>query len=139
MNARRLSLSVLVTALGALVFTAAPALAVAPEKPVTSEPAASITGTSAIFEGVLNPLSKATVGGYFAYSGAGGLMCLEGPTAALEGFEGEQEVQAQAVHAKVALEPGKTYKFCLVATNEGGVGVTPGLREVAASWSGEGR
>jgi hypothetical protein len=112
--------------LGALVFTAAPALAAAPEEPTTLSPAKSITGTSAIFEGVLNPHSKATVGGMFAYSDPEGLTCLEGPQAGLEGFEAEKEVQAQTVHARVALEPKRTYKFCLVATNEGGIGVTPG-------------
>jgi hypothetical protein len=115
-----------VLVLGVLAFAAAPALAAGPEKPTTIEPAASITGTSAIFEGVLNPHSKATVGGYFAYSNPEGLTCAEGPAAALEGFEGEQEVQAASVHAKVALEAKRTYKFCLVATSEGGVGATPG-------------
>jgi hypothetical protein len=125
---RMLGISVaLVTAASVFGMTSAPALAAGPpEEPTTLSPAASITGTSAIFEGVLNPHKKATVGGVFAYSDPEGLTCLEGPQAALEGFEGEQEVQAQTVHAKVPLEPKRTYKFCLVATNEGGVGVTPG-------------
>jgi hypothetical protein len=113
--------------LACLAFTVAPAaaLAVGPEKPVTSSPAGSITGTSAIFEGTLNPHSATKVGGYFAYSGPGGLTCAEGPVVGLEGFEGEKAEEAIPVHAKVGLEPGRTYKFCLVATNELGE-VTPG-------------
>jgi hypothetical protein len=103
---------------------ASSALAAAPEKPETI--AGAVTGTSAVFEGVLNPHIKALVGGYFAYSNPGGLTCAEGPAVGLEGFEGEQEVQAQAVHALVGLEPNRKYKFCLVATNEGGAQATPG-------------
>jgi hypothetical protein len=119
-------LSVLATTLCALAFTAAPAPAAAPppEEPVTV--AGPVTGTSAVFEGTLNPHSKATVGGYFVYSNPEGLTCAEGPTMALEGFEGEHEVQAQPVHTKVGLEPDRKYKFCLVATNEAGAGATPG-------------
>jgi hypothetical protein len=109
-----------------LTFTGTALAATPPEAPVTSSPAKSITATSAIFEGVLNPHSKALVGGYFAYSEPNGLTCAEGPTAPLEGFEGEQEVTAQAVHATVGLEPNAKYKFCLVAFNEGGAQAAPG-------------
>jgi hypothetical protein len=114
----------MLTLTGGLLFAGTAFGATPPEAPVTV--AGPVTGTSAVFEGTLNPHSKATVGGYFAYSNPEGLTCAEGPTAGLEGFEGEQEVQAQAVHALVGLEPDRKYKFCLVATNEGGVGVTPG-------------
>src|SRR5271154_3111465 len=99
MNARRLTLSVLATTLGALAFTAAPVWAAAPEAPVTIEPAQSITGTSAVLTGTLNPHSSAKVGGYFAYSAPEGLTCAEGPAVGLEGFEGEKEEEAIAVHA----------------------------------------
>jgi hypothetical protein len=110
---------------GVFVFSAAPALAAGPpEVPVTI--AGPVTATSAVFEGTLNPHSEATVGGYFAFSEPGGLTCAEGPLAGLEGFEGEQDVKAQTVHATVGLQPNKTYKFCLVAFNEGGAQVTPG-------------
>jgi hypothetical protein len=113
--------------LACLAFTVAPAaaLAVGPEEPVTIEPAQSISGTSAVFTGTLNPHSATKVGGYFAYSAPGGLTCAEGPVVGLEGFEGEKAEEAIPVHAKVGLEPGRTYKFCLVATNELGE-VTPG-------------
>jgi len=107
-------------------FTGTALAAAPPEKPETLTPAKSITATSAIFEGVLNPHIKALVGGYFAYSEPNGLTCAAGPTAGLEGFEGEQEVKAQAVHATVGLEPHAKYKFCLVAFNEGGAQATPG-------------
>jgi hypothetical protein len=119
----------LVTLTGITTFFAftAPALAATPpEAPTTITPAKSITATSAIFEGVLNPHTKALVGGYFAYSEPNGLTCAEGPTAGLEGFEGEQEVTAQAVHATAGLEPNAKYKFCLVAYNEEGAQATPG-------------
>jgi hypothetical protein len=104
----------------ALAAMSSTALAAAPEAPVTIEPAQSITGTSAVFTGTLNPHSSTKVGGYFAYSGPGGLTCAEGPVVGLEEFEGEKEEEAIAVHAKVGLEPKRTYKFCLVATNEAG-------------------
>ena len=93
---------------------------VSPEVPETTTPAKSIAATSAKLEGILNPLSTTKVGGYFAYSGPGGSSCLEGPQAGLEEFEGEKEEEAIAVHAIVGLEPDRTYRFCLVATNEFG-------------------
>jgi hypothetical protein len=125
MNARRLILVVLVAALGGLTFTADPALAAGPEEPVTIEPAKSITGTSALFEGTLNPHSFGKVGGYFGFSNPEGLLCIEGPAVGLEGVEGELEGQALSVHAKASLEPGRKYQFCLIAFNELGE-VTPG-------------
>lgn len=93
---------------------------VPPEKPQTSEPAVSITATSAKLEGVLNPHSTTKVGGYFAYSNPGGSSCMEGPTVGLEEFGGEEEAEAIAVHATVGLEEDRTYRFCLVASNEFG-------------------
>ena len=93
---------------------------VPPEKPETTEPAASITATSAKFEGTLDPHSTTKVGGYFAYSNPGGSSCTEGAMAGLEEFEGEKEETALAVHATVGLEADRTYRVCLVATNEFG-------------------
>jgi WD40-like Beta Propeller Repeat len=112
----RVTLSILVPAVAALACSAAPALA-APEAPVTTSPAKSITGTSAIFEGTLNPHSKTFVGGYFAYSDPEGLICMEGPSAGLEGFE-EKVGEALAVHTTVSLQPDRKYKFCLIAYNQ---------------------
>jgi len=99
--------------------------AIPPETPETTEPAASITATSAKLEGTLNPHSTMRVGGHFAYSNPEGSSCTEGPTAALEEFAGETEEEAIAVHATVALEPNRTYRFCLIATDELG-DATPG-------------
>ena len=95
---------------------------VPPETPETTEPAAQITATSAILEGTLNPHGTVTTkaGGYFAYSNPGGSSCTEGPTVGLEGVAGELEGKALPVHATVGLEPDRTYKVCLVATNEFG-------------------
>jgi hypothetical protein len=92
--------------------------AMAPEEPVTG-PATSVTPNSEEVKGTLNPHSTTKVGGYFAYSNPGGSSCLEGPTARLEGFEGEKEEEAIAVHTTIGgLEPHKTYKACLVASDE---------------------
>jgi hypothetical protein len=92
-----------------------------PEKPKTEPaPQVTITATSAKLEGILNPHSTTKVGGYFAYSNPGGSSCTEGPTAGLEEFEGEKEEKAIAVHATVGLETDRTYRVCLVATNEFG-------------------
>jgi hypothetical protein len=91
-----------------------------PEKPDTTEPAADITATSAKLEGTLDPHSTMKVGGYFAYSNPGGSSCMEGPTVGLEEFEGEKEAEAIAVHATVGLEEARTYRVCLVATDERG-------------------
>ncbi len=92
----------------------------APEKPETKA-ASSVTAVSAKLEGTLNPhLKLMKVGGHFAYSNPGGSSCTEGPTVGLEEFEGEKEEEAIAVHTTVGLEPDKTYKVCLVATDEVG-------------------
>ena len=48
-----------------------PAFAEAPEAPETRE-ARSVTDTTAMLEGVLNPKARGYVGGYFAYSEADG-------------------------------------------------------------------
>ena len=100
-----------------MVLASSPALAAAPETPVTG-PATSITADSAILKGTLNPHSSTLVGGYFAYSNPEGTSCAEGNGVALEGFEGEKAEEAIAVHTKVELEPHREYKVCLVATNE---------------------
>jgi hypothetical protein len=127
MSARRLVLPVLVTTLGVLVFASAPALAAAPEKPETIEPARSITATTATFEGVLNPKASVAVeaGWYFAYSTEPyGLACTDAFTTVVEPEEG---VKAKPVSVEVTgLEPNKLYTFCLVATSEGATQVTPG-------------
>ncbi len=102
---------------GALAFTAAPALAAAPEAPATLSPAQSVTATTATLEGTLNPGAKAKAGWFFAYSTE--IMCAINPLTTPT--EAEEEVQAKTEKAAVTgLEPRKEYKFCLFATNEAG-------------------
>ncbi len=101
---------------GGLLLMAAPAFA-APEAPVTLSPATSLTATSAVFEGVLNPHASATAnaGWYFAYST--GLSCLGASTTPQQP---EVVGHAVPVHAAVSgLEPNEAYVFCLVATSPG--------------------
>jgi hypothetical protein len=101
---------------GGLVFGGAPALAAAPEAPVTISPANAITATSATLEGILNPGVSAKAGWYFAYS-------TEATCAGAFTTAQEPEVEGKALteHAEVTgLEPSKKYTFCLVATNEAG-------------------
>jgi hypothetical protein len=87
-----------------------------PEAPHTTEPAKSITATTAVLEGVLNPGAKAKEGWYFAYNE--GPSCAGGPTT---DFEAEVEGQALPVKTEVtSLQPNREYTFCLVAVNQGG-------------------
>ena len=125
MNARRLILSMLAATLGALVFTSAPALAAAPEAPVTLSPAQSVTATTAVLEGTLNPGASAKAGWYFAYSTE--IVCAAGGVTPVE-----SEVTGQALNEHIevtGLEPSREYTFCLVATNEAGE-ATPSTKEV---------
>ena len=101
--------------------------ALPPEAPQTLGPAQSITATSAVFEGVLNPGSMREAGWYFVYSNPGGVSCVEGPATA---EEKEEDVKAAHVRVTAAgLEPDQKYVFCLVATNEAGE-TAPSAQEV---------
>jgi hypothetical protein len=117
MSVCRLSLtgiSIAVAASGVLSMAAPTAAwAAAPETPLT-EPATSITSISAMLNGKLNPSASAKVDWYFAYSNPNGTSCQEGPTIG----GGELEGQALPVTTTLeGLEPDKTYRYCLVATN----------------------
>ena len=100
----------------------------APEEPATLAAQSALRRRLCLR--VFNPHSEAVVGGYFAFSEPDGLVCAEGPTVGLEGFEGEQDVEAQAVQATVGLQPSRTYRVCLVAYVEEGAQTTFG-EEVA--------
>jgi hypothetical protein len=117
MSIRRLTLATLTSlcALGAgLLLWSAPALAAAPEKPLTIEPAAEIANTTARLEGVVNPLVMATDSWYFAYNQ--GNACAGGKTTPVGG---PAEVLADHVAAGISgLHPATKYTFCLVAQNE---------------------
>jgi hypothetical protein len=111
---------------GGMALASTPALA-APEAPVTRTPAASITATSAVLEGTLNPGAVAKAGWYFDYSNPNGSTCAEGPAT-----PAEPEVEGEALpeHAEATgLEPSAKYEFCMVATNELGES-TPSANEV---------
>ena len=126
MNARRLLFSTLAPMIGVLVFASTPALAAAPEAPVTG-PVSGVTATSATLEGTLNPGASAKAGWYFFYSTE--ISCLVGQGATPQ--EPEVEGQALAEHVEVTgLQPSKTYRVCMVAINEAGEAM-PSANEVS--------
>jgi hypothetical protein len=86
------------------------------EKPET-KPATGETGGTAILHGVLNPIAEAEAGWYFAYSA--GAKCTSGGTGGGEtAHEAPAKVEALSVEREATgLEPNRSYKFCLVATN----------------------
>jgi hypothetical protein len=90
----------------------------APETPETTSPAASVTTSSAVLEGVLNPKSPEDPGSYeFLYRQSASECEGESTT----GGEASTGVEAQAVEAKVSgLLAHATYTFCLLARNEAG-------------------
>lgn len=112
---------------GGMALASTPALA-APEAPVTKTPAKSITATSAVLEGTLNPGASAKAGWFFDYSNPNGTSCAEGPATPTE-----PEVTGKALveHATATgLEPSAKYVFCMIATNELGES-TPSATEVS--------
>jgi hypothetical protein len=91
---------------------------VKPEKPETISPAQTVTATTAVLEGTLNPhASVATKAGYFfAYNPEG--ECMAGSRSSTEP---EAVVKAKLEKQAVTeLQPNAKYEFCLVATNEAG-------------------
>jgi hypothetical protein len=112
---------------GGMALASTPALA-APEAPVTKTPAKSITATSAVLEGTLNPGASAKAGWFFDYSNPNGTACAEGPATSTE-----PEVTGKALvehTTATGLEPSAKYVFCMVATNELGES-TPSATEVS--------
>jgi phosphodiesterase/alkaline phosphatase D-like protein len=106
-----------VSVVSGFACSAAPALAGAPEVPVTVSPAGAVTGNTALLEGVLNPHVSAKVSWRFALSNPGGSLCGEGPSV------GGGESEGQAVHVSAeatGLQPLRKYLFCVVASNEAG-------------------
>ena len=86
----------------------------------------TVTSTTAMLEGVLNPKAKAPVkaGWYFAYSA--GASCTSAGTGSGETAHEPAEGQAlsEATEA-TGMEPNREYRFCLIATDEAG-NPTPG-------------
>jgi hypothetical protein len=105
--------------LGVSLLSSAPALAAAPETPVTEAPTANTTGTTATLDGELNPgLATEKVTYRFAYSAGSTAACTEsGLTAPVEPFP-----EAEGNHEKVStpvtgLEGSTEYTVCLIAAN----------------------
>jgi hypothetical protein len=115
MRASRSTLTALATLAllaSGLVSASTPALAVAPEAPVT-QAATAVTGTSATLNGELNPGAGATTGYEFTYSTNG---------SCTEGLVTEPGAEASGKAIKVStpvtgLEGSTEYTFCVVATN----------------------
>jgi hypothetical protein len=110
----------LIAFLSALALTAAPALAAAPEKPLT-EAASAVTATTATLNGEPAPLAEATVGYDFTLNT--NATCEPGiqtpPVAEALIAAGVKEAEPVT-----GLEPNKEYTFCLNASNL--EGSTPG-------------
>ncbi len=119
MRLQRLIPTVLTGALAALAVAAVPALAAPPETP-TIQPALSVTGSSAVFRGTLNPGGPAEPGEWeFKYKISNELCFPEAHSvpepAAQSTGKAKEAVEAVAEN----LEPGTTYAFCLAANPNG--------------------
>jgi hypothetical protein len=92
--------------------------ALPPEKPETLSPAKSITATSAVFEGVLNPKSASEGGTYeFIYRVSPSECEGEGAT----GPQGQAGLLGEKVKLTASpLQPNAHYMFCLLARNRAG-------------------
>jgi hypothetical protein len=116
MNARRLTLSLLTTTLGSLAFTAAPALAAAPETPELTV-GSPVKASEATFLGILSPAASApNEGGTYKFLYKAGGSC-EGGSQTAGGLA------LGAAHEELPGEPvsGLTadteYTVCLSETN----------------------
>ncbi len=119
MRLQRLIPTVLTGALAALAVAAVPALAAPPETP-TIQPALSVTGSSAVFRGTLNPGGPAEPGEWeFKYKISNESCFPEASSlpepAAQSTGKAKEAVEAVAEN----LEPGTTYAFCLAANPNG--------------------
>ena len=92
-----------------------------PEKPETSSPAKSVSATSAVLEGTLNPKASGEVetGSYFLYSTEARCSEATGQTEPVAAAKIKPKTKTGPVEV-VGLEPNETYVFCLVATNSVG-------------------
>jgi len=92
-----------------------------PEKPETSSPAKSVSATSAVLEGTLNPKASGEVetGSYFLYSTEARCSEATGQTEPVAAAKIKPKTKTGPVEV-VGLEPNETYVFCLLATNSVG-------------------
>lgn len=99
-----------------------PALAAAPEMPVTGE-AKEVTGSSATLTGVINPIHAGEAGTYeFLYRQSATECERAGAAVNATGAEPAPGTSPYPVAAKLTevLLPGTTYTFCLLARNASG-------------------
>jgi hypothetical protein len=107
-----LSVSAMVLSVVLLGIVALPALAAAPEAPVT-EAATGVNATEATLHGELNPGASATTGYEFSYNTNG--TCTDGP---LTEPQPEQTGEAIKVESLITgLVPSTEYTFCVLATH----------------------
>ncbi|HTA96461.1 MAG TPA: fibronectin type III domain-containing protein [Solirubrobacteraceae bacterium] len=121
LNLRALTgLSALCAILGVLAYFSAPALAVAPEKPVTKE-ATAVIATTATLHGELNPGTEGEPGEYeFLYKAAPATECGGGQTAPVPAGIALGD-EKELVSARLSgLLPATKYTFCLLARNAEG-------------------
>jgi len=103
---------------GGLVFSAAPALAAAPETPETGE-ASAVTATTATLEGgVLNPKAKGEAGEYEYRFRVSETEC-EGERSTAGVALGEEKEAVPSV-SLTELQPNAHYTFCLIEHNLAG-------------------
>jgi hypothetical protein len=94
--------------------------AIPPEVPVTSSPAKSVTATTAILEGTLNPVKAGEAGTYeFLYRVSSSECEGERSSPAPAGVMSGAVKQAVSVNLS-ALQPNAAYTFCLLARNAAG-------------------
>ncbi len=119
MKIQRLIPTVLVGVLAVFVFGATPALAAGPEKPEPL-PATSITATTAVLHGVLNPKATGEAGEYQFYYRPSTEACRPGAETFPEPPGTALGKKEEAVEYEITnLEPETTYAFCLIETVHG--------------------
>jgi hypothetical protein len=112
----RLILLFLTPILGAMAFTAAPALAAGPPEAPHTEAPSPLTATTATFNGVLNPGVEPQAGVYeFVYKKVANGPGCEGESATAVGIV--TGLPKQSVSEPVSLEPNTEYAVCLAMRN----------------------
>jgi hypothetical protein len=124
---RSLILSILVTVLGVLAFTVAPALAAAPETPET-KPVTATTATTATAHGVLDPkaASAELIVEYEFFYAPQGVGCTEAYAAPESPGMATGKKEEKVALGLTGLEPNTDYTVCASVRNPGEEGWTVG-------------
>ena len=94
--------------------------ALPPETPETVSPAKSITATTAVFEGVLNPLKAGEAGTYQFFYRTSASECQGERTTNPVAAAGVEHELVSSKEEVTGLTPGTTYTFCVLASNTAG-------------------